>query len=184
MVQIDFGPFWRREKTLAEYAAQTDLKGLIEADGELVARQLALLEGVSKAEVAFVPAVREVGEERAWSLQEQVVHLVGMAEEGVYQALGLARGLEVAVALVGYADADGMDGASDAGALRKRIEDSWRVRRALFEAWPSRPHMDNTFKGWVERRGEVNALARLGLVVMHDQAHVEQIEATLAQARA
>jgi hypothetical protein len=44
--------------------------------------------------------------------------------------------------------------------------------------------MDNTFKGWVERRGEVNALARLVLVVMHDQAHVEQIEATLAQARA
>jgi hypothetical protein len=73
--------------------------------------------------------------------------------------------------------------ATTARILRERIEESRRMRLAMLDAWPDRPHLEVFYQSNPERP-RVNAVGRFLGGLNHDDEHVPQITKVLTQARA
>lgn len=56
------------------------------------------------------------------------------------------------------------------------------MRLAMLEAWPSPPHLDNYYRV-SEERPPMNAQARFLSGLSHDDSHLGQIRAIMAQGR-
>lgn len=186
---LDFTPYREKRATLmdlAEGLAVADLRALTE---EMVDRQLALIEGIEDGDVTFVPddpeandtfAARPEDTGLAWTLGHVVVHTTASSEEAAALALTLARGLEVP-ARSRYEIP--WEEATTAEFCRRRLLESRRMRLAMLEAWPDRPHLETLYQA-SEKAAPTNAPARFLAGLSHDDSHLGQIEKIVAQARA
>jgi len=185
---IDFKPYREKRMTLMDLAAglaPSDLRALTE---EMVAAQIARLEGATDADVVFVPADPEADDQfadspddlkLAWTLGHVVVHATASSEEAAAHALTLARGLPV----LGRSRYEvPWEQAATAAFCRARLQESLRMRLAMLDAWPDEPHLETTYQA---REGAPanNAVARFLGGLSHDDSHLEQMAKIAAQAK-
>lgn len=170
---------------LAEGLERSDL---VDLTNEMIDCQLALLEGVEDADVVFVPEDADANDTfaddptlvgLAWTLGHVVVHSTASSEEAAAHALTLARGLEPHERSRYEVP---WEQATTAGFLRRRLEESRRMRLAMLEAWPDQPHLDTLYRYRPESAGS-NAIARFLGGLSHDDSHLEQIRKIVRQAR-
>ena len=149
----------------------------------------AAVEGVVDADVTFVPvdeaandtfASGDADVNIAWTLGHVIVHTTASSEEGAALGLVLARGLPVE----GRSRYETpWETVHTAQQVIQRLEESRRMRLAMLDAWPDQTHLDNRVKLW-ESIGEVNAVGRFVIGLLHDDSHVDQIREVMRQAKA
>jgi|SRR5689334_9932486 len=186
MTMLDFTPVRRREKTIQELAAGLTKDDLARLTEEMCDRQLQLIEGIDDEASRFVPddpdaydrwAARPEDVNLAWTLGHVIVHSTASSEEEAALALTLARGLQVK----GRSRYEvPWDQANTAEFLRRRIQESRRMRLAMLDAWPAEPHLD-VFYSSPEGFPPVNAIGKFISGLSHDDAHLGQIEKIVAQ---
>ena len=186
---LDFEPYRRKEKTLMELAAGLSRDELAALTNEMIDRQLELIQGIDDADTVLVPEDPEANDtfaetadvvSLAWTLGHVVVHATASSEEAADHALTLARGLVPPGRSryeVPWQEAD------TAEFLRSRLEESRRMRLAMLQAWPDRPHLETLYQARPEAPG-INAVARFLGGLAHDDSHLEQIRKIAEQARA
>jgi hypothetical protein len=185
---IDFEPMRRREKSLQDLAEGLTRQDLSKLTQEMCARELALIEDAQDEDVAFVPADPEANDTFAsqaedvglsWTLGHVVVHATASSEESAALALVLARGLPVEGRSryeVPWQEATTVD------FLRRRIQESMRMRLSMLAAWPDQPQLDNFYAPY-EGRPPMNAIGRFLGGLAHDDSHLDQIRKIMDQAR-
>jgi DinB superfamily len=185
---LDFSPVQRGEKTSQELAANLTREDLADLTDEMCDLQLEAIADAVDEDVDFVPDDPEANDTFAakpedvglsWTLGHVVVHATASSEESAALALTLARGLPV-TGRSRYEVA--WEGVRTASYLRDRIEESRRMRLAMLEAWPDKPHLDNFYVAY-EGRPPMNALGRFLGGLSHDASHLEQIRKIMVQAR-
>jgi hypothetical protein len=186
---IDFSPVRRKEKTLQDLAEGLTRDDLVRLANEMCDIFQELISKAEDPDVTFVPDDPEANDTFAaspedtyiaWTLGHVVAHWTASSEESAALALTLARGLPV----TGRSRYETpWREATTAAFIRDRIEESRRMQLAMLDAWPSRPHLDNSYSA---REGSppVNALGRFLSGLAHAEAHREQVGKILAQSRA
>jgi DinB superfamily len=185
---IDFEPMRRREKSLQDLAEGLTREDLSKLTQEMCARELALIEDAEDDDVAFVPDDPEANDTFAsqtedvglsWTLGHVVVHATASSEESAALALVLARGLPVEGRSryeVPWQEVTTVD------FLRRRIQESMRMRLSMLAAWPDQPQLDNFYAPY-EGRPPMNAMGRFLGGLAHDDSHLDQIRKIMDQAR-
>jgi hypothetical protein len=185
---LDFGPVHRREASIQEIAADLNHSDLARLTNEMCDLQLAAIEGAIDADVVMVPDDPEANDPFAarpedvglsWTLGHVVVHTTASSEESAALALVLARGLPVEARSryeVPWEQARTVE------FIRRRIEESRRMRLSMLAAWPDKPHLENFYAPY-EGRPPINALGRFLSGLAHDDSHLEQIAKIMQQAR-
>lgn len=171
-----------------ELAEGLDREHLARLTNEMIDRELELIEGITDDDVVFVPDDPEANDtfaadpedvKLAWTLGHLVVHVTASSEEAAAHALTLARGL-VPEGRSRYEVP--WQEATTAEFLRRRLEESRRMRLAMLGAWPDPPHLETVYKAYPDRPGN-NAVARFIGGLAHDDSHLEQIRKIVLQAR-
>ena len=110
-----------------------------------------------------------------------IVHATASAEESAYLAVELARGVPYRAGRSRY-EVPWRE-VTTIAQCRERLEESRRMRLASLDMWPRLPHLDNSY---IVRDDlpPYNAFARFVGGLRHDDAHFEQIDKIVAQARA
>jgi len=185
---LDFTPIWSREVTLAEFVADLTRDDLRKLTNNMIDTMLDLIADCVDEEVTFVPsdpdahdtyATDEAEKNIAWTLGHVIVHTTATAEEAAFLAAELARGVEHhgrSRSEVPWRTVTTVE------QCRQRLEESRRMRLASLEMWPDHPHLDNTYEPW-KAVGEINAVGRFVLGLLHDDSHLEQIADIVRQAR-
>lgn len=186
---IDFGPVRRRESTIQQLAEALGSDDLARLTVEMCDRQLALIEGAEDSDFSFTPDDPDAKDTfaadpslvgLAWTLGHVVVHATASAEESAALALTLARGLPV----VGRSRYEvPWEQAVSRSFARDRIEESRRMRLAMLQAWPDRPHYENDYAPR-EGAAPMSCTGRFLSGLMHDDAHLDQLAKVAGQARA
>jgi hypothetical protein len=185
---IDFAALRARQSTIAAQVAELTIADLAEATERSIGRLEALLEGATDADVVFVPedpqaedhaASSEEDRDLAWTLGHVIVHTTASAEESAALAAELARG----VVLHGRSRWEvPWQTITTVAQCRHRLAESRRMRLASLQMWPDQPPSavdpDPSVPSWEQAR------ERFARGLVHEDAHVEQVENILAQARA
>lgn len=173
---------------MADLASGYSRADLRRVGDELVDEALGVVRGLDDADVVFVPVDPDAddpgaeGAEAAmpWTLGHVVVHATAGSEEGAAAALTLARGAP----LEGRPRYETpWEGVTTIGQVVQRLEESRRMRRAMLDAWPDEPHLDNTAT-LIPQLGPLNATGRFLLGLMHEEGHLPQLAEIARQARA
>jgi hypothetical protein len=72
--------------------------------------------------------------------------------------------------------------ARTAAFIRRRIQESLRMRLAMLAAWPDKPHLENFYTPYAGRP-PMNAMGRFIGGLAHDDSHLEQMRKIMGQAR-
>ena len=186
---LDFDLVRRRRATLAALVEPLNIDDLRELTNEMIDRQLELMDGCADADVAFVPddpeandryAANESDVKLAWTLGHVIVHVTASSEEKAFLAAEQARGISRegrSRSETPWETVETMD------QVRRRLEESRRMRLASLDMWPDEPNLDLTIL-YKYVNGPINAKARFVLGLMHDDDHLEQIAEIVRQARA
>ena len=186
---LDFDLVRRRRATLAALVEPLNIDDLRELTNEMIDRQLELMDGCVDADVAFVPddpeandryAADESDVKLAWTLGHVIVHVTASSEEKAFLAAEQARGISRegrSRSETPWETVETMD------KVRRRLEESRRMRLASLDMWPDEPNLDLTIL-YKYVNGPINAKARFVLGLMHDDDHLEQIAEIVRQARA
>lgn len=186
---IDFSPLHRRQMRLNEFArarqiTQTDL---IPATTDMIDTMLALTADIADADVDFVPEDADAEDPYAenpddarigWTLGHVIAHATASSEECCAHAATLARGVNVCGrnrTEVPWQEI------RTAAALRRRLEESRRIRLAYLQAWPLQPHFEITYAPY---KSPQNCITRVLAGLFHDDSHLAQIREVARQARA
>lgn len=139
---IDFGPLHRREASVQDLAAGLTREDLGRLTREMSDLQLASIEDAMDEDVVMVPddpdaddtfAARPEDVGLSWTLGHVVVHTTASSEESAALALVLARGLPVE----GRSRYEvPWEQARSVQFIRRRIEESCRMRLAMLAGWP------------------------------------------------
>jgi DinB family protein len=185
---IDFEPLRRREVSLQDLARDLSRDDLANLTREMCMLQLSLIADAEDADVVLVPDDPEANDKFAarpedvglsWTLGHVVVHTTASSEESAALALVLARGLPVE----GRSRYEvPWEEARTVSFLRRRIDESLRMRLSMLAAWPDEPHLDNFYSPY-EGRPPMNALGRFLGGLAHDDSHVGQMRNIMVQAR-
>jgi hypothetical protein len=185
---IELAAYHRREKTLRELAQGLGPEHLIGATREMCDRELALVAAATDRDVTFVPddpaahdKYAQTGEEAAepWTLGHVIVHATASSEEAAAHALTLARGLAVdgrSRYEIPWREVNTIE------FVRRRIEESRRMRIAMVQAWPDQPHLDITCQPYPSRPA-MNAVERFLFGLAHEDSHLDQISKIVRQAQ-
>ena len=186
---LDFDLVRRRRATLAALVEPLNIDDLRELTNEMIDRQLELMDGCADADVAFVPddpeandryAANESDVKLAWTLGHVIVNVTASSEEKAFLAAEQARGISREGRSrheTPWETVETMD------QVRRRLEESRRMRLASLDMWPDEPNLDLTIL-YKYVNGPINAKARFVLGLMHDDDHLEQIAEIVRQARA
>jgi hypothetical protein len=186
---LDFSPVRLKEKTLDDLAANLTLADLHKLTDEMVDTMLALVEEAVNQDVTFEPedpeafdSFTDIAEEvhMPWTLGHVIVHITASAEEAAAQSATLARGIKYRGRSRYEMPWRSVKAADD---LRHRLEESRRMRHAFLQAWPDEPHLENTFTPKYPGALPRNAITYFLSGLMHDDAHLGQIEEIMGQAR-
>jgi hypothetical protein len=169
---------------LARDLTKTDLRNLT---NEMIDTMLSIISDATDEDVVFVPQDPNaddpfgIPEEKdlVWTLGHVAVHTTASSEESAALALTLARGLvpegrsryEVPWRTVQTIDQ-----------VRRRFEESRRMRLAMLDAWPDEPHLDVTYAP-SPRFGSYNAISRFIMGLYHDDDHLGQLREIIRQVR-
>lgn len=185
---LDFSRVRTRETTLSQLVEDMGVADLEDATRSSLDVVEGLLEGITDADVVFVPSDPDAFDADAadaedvtlaWSLGHLIVHITASAEESAALAQELARGVpfhgrsrwEVPWRTVTTIDQ-----------CRRRLADSRRMRLASLQMWPSSPPSeadpDPTTPTWQQAR------ERFARGLSHEDAHVDQIRNVMKQAEA
>ncbi len=186
---IDLGPVFRGETSLAEVTAGLGRDDLRAMTNEMIDLQAAALEGITDADVTFVPVDPAAKEddaassatevELAWTLAHVVAHTTASSEEGAATALTLARG----VVVEGRSRYETpWETFSTVEQVLARLDESRRMRLSMLDAWPDQPHLDVTYTP-IPPLGPLNPITRFVLGLGHDHAHLGQLREIAAQVR-
>jgi hypothetical protein len=185
---IDFGPLHRREASLQDLAAGLDRDDLARLTNEMCDLQLASIAQAVDADVVMVPEDSEANDKYAaspedvglsWTLGHVVVHTTASSEESAALALVLARGLPVESRSRYEVP---WESARTVAVIRRRIEESRRIRLAMLTAWPDEPHLDNFYAPY-EGRPPMNAVGRFIGGLAHYDPHLPHLRKIVDQAR-
>jgi hypothetical protein len=184
---LDLSSVRNGSRTVQDLARSLTKADLAAATNSFTADMLARIDGISDADVTFVPVDPAANDEfaaetaevkLAWTLGHVIVHLTASAEEAAFIAAELARGVvregrsryETPWPIV-----------TTAAGVRARLNESRRMMLATLAVWPDEPHLDITIWG---PSGPRNAIARFLGGLSHAESHLEQISEIVRQARA
>lgn len=182
---VHTGELSTRELVEREQVSPQDLKTLT---NEMIDHMLEMIADCIDADVVFVPNDPEANDTFAedaavvnlpWTLGHIIVHTTASSEESAFFAAELARGVEWRGGRTRYEIP--WQSVTTIQECRDRLEESRRMRLASLEMWPRPPHLENTH---ALRNGAThNCISRFVGGLVHDDAHVGQIENIVAQAR-
>lgn len=183
----DYAAVRRGDLTLAAEGAKHSRQDLRELTAEMLDAVEALIAGATDADIVFQPADPEANDEGAppderhqgWTLAHVLAHTTAGSEEAAAVALSLARG---APANDRPRYETPWPELTTVDQIRRRLDESRRMRLAMLDAWPDRPHLDETITP-VEFFGPLNAPARFLLGLTHEDWHLPQIEEIMRQAK-
>lgn len=186
---LDFAPVRNGERTIVDLSAGLDRLELHKLTDEMIDRMLRLLEGAIDADVVYVPNDPEANDEFAafadqvslpWTLGHVIVHTTASSEECAAQACTLARG----AATTGRSRYEiSWETVRTIAQVRERLEESRRMRHALLDAWPDRPHLDTLHVPKRPGAPALNAVAYFLYGLSHDDSHLEQIHKIVEQSQ-
>lgn len=191
---VDFSPIERGEMQMLEFARPYGVAELKAATNASIDRMLALIKGLSDAQVTFLPHDPHAndphaipGEERiGWSLAHLIVHVTASAEEWAGYSAILARGIPYpAEPRLRYETH--WRSVTTQARCAQRLEESRRMRLAFLDAWPDAPHLDTLCQmseRFTARHGSINAPAAFLFGLKHEVGHHEQFVEVARQAKA
>jgi hypothetical protein len=153
---------------------------------EMIDTMQKIVVDATDADVVFVPQDPNANDtfgksedkDLAWTLGHVVVHVTASSEESAALALTLARGLEVE----GRSRYETpWESVTTAAQIHQRLEESRRMRKAMLDAWPEKPHLEVTTTPFPQV-GPLNAIGRFILGLFHDADHIEQLKEIMRQA--
>ena len=190
-MQIDFRPIVANEMKYGTLAQHVTKEQLIADTKESIGRMVALLDGLTDADVVFEPKDEKAHDAHAtkseevaisWNLAHIIVHVTASSEEGGALGSLLARGIEVEMRPryeTPWREITTVE------QCRQRLEESRRMRLAYFETWPDTPHLDvfrkmsPRFEAW---SGPLNAIGSCLMGLGHEVEHYDQMVETRKQA--
>jgi hypothetical protein len=183
---LDFEPVRQGKQTLADLARDLSPADLHRLTDEMVDTVLSIIEGVTAADVVFVPedpaandAFGKAEEANlAWTLGHVVVHAAASSEEAAALSSRLARGIEIEGRSRYETDWQTVRSVAQ---VRQRLEESRRMRHAFLNTWPDEAHLDVMYTGFATL-GPMNAIGRFLLGLMHEDSHLEQMREIIRQA--
>lgn len=191
---IDFKPVNDGEMKLAEYAAQYTIDDLRRATNDSVDYLLSLIKDMTDADIVFSPHDPEAndpyavpGEEHiGWGIGHLVAHVTASSEEWAAYSSILARGVPYPADPRLRYETPWRDVDSKAKAVQ-RLEESRRIRLSYLDTWPDVPDLDNKRElspRFIERNGEMNAVACFLFGLKHEVAHYGQFREVKQQIEA
>ena len=184
---LDFTLVKNRTMTFSEIARDLTPADLRNLTNEMIDTMLSIVADATDEDVVFVPQDPNaddpfgIPEERnlVWTLGHVAVHTTASSEESAALALTLARGLIP----------DGRSryevpwqSVQTIAQVRRRFEESRRMRLAMLDAWPDEPHLEVIHSN-SPRFGSFNAITRFIMGLYHDDDHVGQLKEIMRQAR-
>jgi len=184
---LDFTSVKNKTVSFSDLARDLTKTDLCNLTNEMIDSMLSIISDATDEDVVFVPQDPNaddpfgIPEEKdlVWTLGHVAVHTTASSEESAALALTLARGLipegrsryEVSWRTVQTIDQ-----------VRRRFEESRRMRLAMLDAWPDEPHLDVTYAP-SPRFGSYNAISRFIMGLYHDDDHLGQLREIMRQAR-
>lgn len=189
-MHIDFSAVDAREQKLSELAETVSRDDLRATSDASIDRMLALLDGLSDADVTFEPHDEGADDPYAaegekhigWNLAHLVAHVTASSEEGAAFSSVLARGYPLSERpryetpwkeITTYEQ------------CVQRLEESRRIRNGYLDTWPDVPHLGVYRPGMSERfeafTGKLNATGCFLLGLWHEIGHFGQFEAVKSQ---
>jgi hypothetical protein len=187
---LDFTPVRSGLVSMPEFAGDFAKEELWTLTNEMIEAMLALVAGCMDEDVVFVPEDPDAYDEFAqtteelalpWTLAHVIVHVTASAEEAAFLAAELARGVAMRVRRSRYEVP--WESVTTIDQVRRRLEESRRMRLASLEMWPDEPHLENHYI-YRKNNSKINAQTRFLFGLKHDDDHLEQIAEVVRQARA
>jgi len=177
---LDFTPVFSGDQTYAEVVAGITADDLPRLTNEILDAVENRLDGMTDAEVTFVPRdpTPDDPETEGWTIGHVVVHLTAGLEEPAALGATLARGVEITGRSRYETPWETMATVED---VRARLSESRKIALGYLGAWPDAPHLDNTHTQ-VERFGPMNAIGIHLMGYMHATMHLKQLQEIRRQA--
>ena len=175
---LDFSLVDRGEGSLAELAGALRVADLHALTDEMIDRVRAIIADVNDVDVVFVPT--DGTGAAGWTLSELLTHVSHTSDEAAAFGSMLARGIALDPATFRGRRHDTLPTVAD---VQARLAESRRMRHALFDSWPNDPDYATPLL-WGSRFGTLNAPALAMFGLYHAHSHLEQIQRTVAQAKA
>lgn len=184
---LDFQAIRDKRLTFGELTADVTFDALRPLTHEIIDRQLELLADCRDEDVTFVPDDPNAwdpyatdGAALAWTLGHVIVHVTASSEEAAFIAAEMARGVEPH----GRSRYETpWETVTTVAQLRRRLEESRRMRLALLDAWPDEPHMQIRF-AYGPDKPSYNPVQRFLLGMRHEEEHLAQLADIVRQAAA
>ena len=187
---LDFALLRAQEKTISQLTVDLTTDDLRRLTDEMIDRMLEFIVDCNDVDVVFQPIDPEAHDsfaaddavvDLAWTLGHVIVHVTASAEESAFLAAEMARGVPVERRRSRYETP--WETVMTLEQCRQRLEESRRMRQASLTLWPNEPHLDNRYEPW-PGIGEINAVGRFALGLLHDDDHLAQIGDIVQQAKA
>jgi hypothetical protein len=186
---LDFSLLRAKKASLDQFCAGLTVADLHTLTDEMIDAMLGLLGDAMDADVTFQPVdplanddfaatAEEVN--LAWMLGHVIVHVTATAEEGAARASTLARGVEITGRSRYEVPWQTVTTISD---VRRRLEESRRMRHAFLDTWPDPPNLEMTYTAPYPNARPRNAVSIFVAGLAHDDMHLGQIADILSQAR-
>ncbi len=185
---LDIHTLIKPSQPLQEMAAGSSIADLHRLTDQMIDTILAHIANAKDEDVTFEPQDPEAFDRftdipdevnMAWTLGHVIVHTTASSEESAALALTLARGLPVAGRSryeVTWREMHRVE------QLHQRMAESRRMRHAMLDAWPDRPHLENSYTPNYPKARPLNPVSRFLIGLLHEASHLGQIEDIMQQA--
>jgi hypothetical protein len=186
---FDFSPLRKGEKSLAEISASITMTDLHQMTNEIIDTILALISTATDEDVVFVPQDPDAYDNyasdseavyQAWTLGHVIVHCTASSEESAARASQLARGVPVETR---NRYETPWETVTTIDQVRKRLEESRRMRLAFLDTWPDKPNMELVYIPKNPKYPPFNAMGMFLSGLSHEDSHLGQIADVLEQAQ-
>lgn len=190
---IDFTPIRERTQKAIPFASQYSLDQIRAAAVESIDFMLGILDGLSDADVTFVPDDPDANDPHAvpeevsvgWNIAHIIVHVTASTEEYVSTAAVIARGIN-------YPREPRLryethwKSVTTVAQCKQRLLESLRMRLAALDSFPDEilPGRWERSERFLEIFGEVDAKAAYLLGLNHETGHRAQLSEAKRQAMA
>ncbi len=188
---IDFSPFLENQISIKQITCGLAISDLHQLTDEMVDAMLSEIMDARQEDVVFTPQDPHAFDEYAvspgernlsWTLGHVIVHTTASAEESAALSSVLARGVPLKQEDRSRYEIPWQE-IITVQQLINRLEESRRMRHAFLNAWPTPPHMENTYSPDFPGDVPLNAIDRFTLGLSHDYNHLGQIRKIMGQAR-
>lgn len=188
---LDFKPIHDQKLSVLELVERDRITpdDLPDLTNEMIDHMLRSIADCTDADITFVPSDPDAHDTHAtnpdevalaWTLGHVIVHATASAEEAAFLAAEVARGVAWRGGRARYEVP--WRNVTTVQQCRARLKESRRMRLASLELWPSPPHLENTYS---PREGIThNCVSRFIAGLVHDDAHLAQIDQIVRQSRA